>query len=131
MSTFNRTNWDQSVLKVGKRMCPECNVEMKYLGINLWYRPFIHLWVCPVDSLNHEYDEDLSDIEVAEIENYLAKQPRRPYHVRMSVDVRVQARHEKEAVSTFSKPYQDFFTKLSMDEGFSSIAIYVPDGPDK
>jgi hypothetical protein len=134
MSGWKYFNWDQSIIEVGTRTCPECGAEMKYLGIDFRCKPHVHMWDCPVDSCNHEYDEVLSDLEIAEIECHFAEQARRPfrpYHVRMVVDAKVEARYEKEAISTFGKPYQDFFTQLFGDKSFGSIEIYVPDGPNE
>ena len=132
MSTYNRINWDQSIIEVGKRFCPECNAEMKYLGINLNPRLYLHLWECPVDSFNHDlYSEDLSDLGIAKLEGHLAKHHGEPFLVRMTVDAIVQAGHEKQAIENFNKLYQDVITQLSIDKSIRSIGLHVPDSLGK
>jgi hypothetical protein len=128
MTKFKMFNWDESIIKVGKRNCPECNAEMKYIGIEFEGEPNAHFWECPVDNIEHGYVEVLTEKDIALIEDFHSKQPKRPYHVRMVVDAEVQARTEKEAVQSFGKPYQDFLTQLFQDESFRYVEICLPNG---
>ncbi len=93
MREFKMYNWDESIIKIGKRNCPQCNAVMKYLGIEFEFETYAHIWRCFADDFEHGYAEALNEEDIAMIiEDFHSKQSKRPYHVHMVVDVEVEAK---------------------------------------